>query len=160
MTIIIERRICLEPRFLDQNIMSHLLVKVKNSIEGECTKKYGHILKVIRLVELKDNMISSANSDIVFTVSFEAETLLPTVGGKLTGEVCMILPSGIFLSIQDKLKVLVPQNELNGYVLNQATMSYKKDGNIIKRGDTVSVCITGTRYTKQSFSCFGRLVDE
>ena len=160
MNKIIERRVCLEPRFLDQNISIHLLNKIKETIEGECTKEYGHIIKINRLVEIYDNMISSANSDIVFTVLFEAETLKPEIGSNLTGDVCMILPSGIFINVQNKLKVLVPRNELSNYKYNGSNMCYSKNESSIKKGDIISVCITGTRYTKQNFSCFGRLVEE
>lgn len=157
---IIERRICLEPRFLDQNIYSHLLKKIKDSIEGECTKEHGHILKINKLVKIYDNMISSANSDIVFTVLFEAETLKPEIGYNLSGNVCMILPSGIFVNIQDKLKVLIPRNELNDYIYNASNTCYNKNDISIKNGDIVTVCISGIRYTKQNFSCFGSLIHE
>ncbi len=157
MLINIERRICLHPMYLDQNIMSHLLSEVKKSMEGECTRDFGHILNVTRIVDVKNNCISAATSDIVFTVVFEANILKPEEGRNLTGTVCLLIPTGILLNVQDKLNILVPRATLNGYEFNQG--KYEKEGMVIKNNDVLIVNITGVQYSKKKFSCIGRLVE-
>ena len=46
MIVNINKRVYLEPRFLDDNIMFHLLTKITEISVGQCTKDHGHILKV------------------------------------------------------------------------------------------------------------------
>ena len=57
MIINIEKKINLEYEFLDQNIETHLFNKIKKTFEGECIKEHGYILSVLRLIEIKDNII-------------------------------------------------------------------------------------------------------
>jgi len=155
----IERRVCIEPQFLDSNIMQHLFDKLKRSVQNECTKEYGYIIKVESIIEISDNWISSANSDIVFNVVFEAETLKPEIGLQLQGNVCMIFPNGILLDIQNKLKFLVPLESLKGYELNSVGMCYEKGGTKINKGDELTVEVVEIKYKDRSFMCFGNLVD-
>lgn len=157
MSIEITRRVCLDPMCLDQNILDHLLQKIRDSTENECTKEYGYILSVDRLVEIEDNYVSAANSDIVFIVRFKARTLKPDMGTELSGVVCMVVTHGVFLSVKDKMKVLVP---MPGYTFDSENSCYTKDDVIIKNGDTLSVRIIGSKYSKQNFSCYGSLIEE
>ena len=39
MYVTIQRRVYLEPKYLDKNIMDHLLTKLTQSTLGECTKE-------------------------------------------------------------------------------------------------------------------------
>lgn len=159
MTTIIERRICLEPNFLNSNIMNHLLEKIKESTINECTKENGYIIDVTRIIEVKDNWISAANSDIVFNVVFEAITLKPEIGKQLEGEVCMIFPNGVLLDIQNKLKFLIPLSSLEGYEFNKKRMYYEKGNKKIEKGNHLTVEVAEIKYKKQSFMCFGNLVE-
>ena len=112
---VIEKTIYLEPKYLDQNIMKHLLDKVKKITFEECTKEYGHILCVKRILKI-NNL-----EDTIFTVRFEAETLKPIVGNKLTGTVCMLYKDGIFLQISPtKLILKYPL-----YLLNNCSKFFK-----------------------------------
>lgn len=162
--IIFQRRVCLEPRFLDQNLEHHLLNKVNETIVGECTKEYGYILSIYRIVEILDNKISPANSDIVFTVSIEVENLKPEKDSEYEGKICMILPTGIFLVVEDRLKVLIPKNYLEDYEMKQmegsGEMFYvnRENGEELRKEDIVRVSITKTKYSNQEFSCFGRKI--
>lgn len=153
----ITRKVCLEPKFLDENIQTHLIEKISVMTKNECTKEHGYILSVNKISQILDNRISSANSAIVFTVEFEAETLKPVVGGILKGTVCMILPKGIFLDVQEKIKVFIPISSLTDYTLDSVLMCYTKDDITISKGDTVNVKMSGVQYSERSFICFGEL---
>ena len=78
-SVIIQKRICVEPMFLDSNLMHYLLQKLKKTFINEITKENGYILEVKKIIKINDNFISSANSDIVFNVQFEALTLNPKI---------------------------------------------------------------------------------
>lgn len=149
---IIQRRIYLDPKYLDQNIMNHIMNKIIEETSNECTKENGHILSVTRIVEIL------SNEDTIFTVSFEAETLKPTEGSRFTGVVCMIYKDGIFVNIANKQKMLIPAITLKGYTFNDTSKEYFNNNLIIKEGDEIQVIITAVRYNKQNFSCVGSLV--
>ena len=43
-TINIEKRICLDSKYLDNKIMVHLLNQLKEITNDKCTQEYGYIL--------------------------------------------------------------------------------------------------------------------
>lgn len=158
MLTIIEQRVCVDNHDLTSNIKECILQKVKDISIGTCSKENGYILDVKRVVKIKDNYISSVNCESIFIVSVEVETLKPENGKAFDGEVCMIFSGGVFLNIKDKQKVLIPITNLKEYTYSQACKTFKKDKETIKEGDKLRVLITGTKYFKQAFSCFGTLV--
>lgn len=159
--IIIQRKICLEPEYLDKNIRSHLLNKLVSSFTNECNKEHGYVLKVNRIINIKDNYISS-NCEHIFILNVEIETLKPEIDKELVGTICMIFSGGIFLNVKNKLKVLIPITTLCEYSFDQPNNYFinKSDKEkIIKQGDELKVLISGMKYSKQNFSCFGKLVE-
>lgn len=158
MSIILERRICIDHKYLDSNIHSYLLEKIKEVTLNECTKENGYILSIIKIVKIKDSYISNANCDNIFTILFEVENLKPENGKQFEGEVCMIFGGGIFINVKKKQKILIPISNLKNYVFIPTLKQFKNEKIIIKEGDILNVEIIGTKYTKQSFSCFGKLI--
>ena len=152
MTVIITKRVYLEPQFLDQNIMTHLLNKITDLSVGECTKENGHILSVIRIVEIL------GNEDTIFTVRFEANTLKPNIGDILEGTVCMLYRDGIFTQVIDRQKMLIPALSIKGYKYDDVEQIYSNGNNKIREGDKIKAIVTASQYSKQSFSCIGCLV--
>ena len=157
--LVIERRICLEPEKFDKNLKEHILNKIKENSVNECNKEYGYILNVNKLVEIKDNNISS-NCEHVFTVEIEIENLKPEIGKNFVGIVCMIFTGGIFINIKNKLKVLIPVSNINKYKYNQEKNCFENSEKNIKQGDELEVVITGLKYSKKNFSCFGNMYNE
>ena len=153
MTVIITRRIYLEPHFLDQDIMKHLLAKIVKITDTECTKEHGHILSVKSLIKVVNI------EDTIFIVDFEAEILKPTIGDKLSGIVCMLYRDGIFLQISDKQKMLIPSPSLSvkGYVYDEIKQMYSNENKKIKEGDKIDANVTASQYNKKKFSCIGCL---
>ena len=158
--VTLEKRVCIDNDKLNKNIYEHILTKIKESTVNNCTKEHGYILDIKKIINIKDNYISNVNCDTIFLVEFLAETLKPEIGKKFDGQVCMIFPGGIFLNIRDKQKVLIPISTLNKYTYDPINKNFKHDKKIIKEGDTIKVEITGTKYSKQSFSCFGNMIEK
>ena len=100
--IIIQKRICLEPEFLNTNLKKNIFDKLKKTTNNECSKEFGYILNIVKLIKIVDNYVSNASSEIVFEVMFEIETLKPEIDKVFTGEVCMIFGGGIFLNIKNQ----------------------------------------------------------
>lgn len=156
--VIIERRICVDPQYLNKNIKLAIFEKIKESSKNECTKENGYILDVIKIIKIKDNYISNVNSEIVFIVEFEVNTLKPEIGKKLSGNVCMVFSGGLFINVKDKIKVLVPINSLKKYNFDPTKKNFFNKTSKIEEGDLISIVITGIKYAKKNFSCFGEII--
>jgi DNA-directed RNA polymerase subunit E'/Rpb7 len=151
MIVNINKRVYLEPKFLDENIMVHLLAKINEISVGKCTKDHGHVLRVNRIVQVL------GNEDTIFNVIFEAETLKPTIGDKFSGTVCMLYKDGIFAQISEKQKMLIPAISIKGYTYDEQSQTYLNGKKKIKVGDTIDAIVTASQYSKQNFSCIGCL---
>ena len=158
MSEMIEKRVVLESKFLDSNYKSHLLSKLKSNITLECTEEYGHIIDIIKIIDIISHKIDRTNSDNIFNVRFEAETIKPIPGKIMEGTVCMIYKDGIFISIMDRQKMLIPSTLLKGYRFDDTIPSYSDGMNTIMMDNIVKAKVTAVKYNKQNFSCFGSLV--
>jgi DNA-directed RNA polymerase subunit E'/Rpb7 len=49
---------------------------------------------------------------------------------------------------------------LKNYIYDPVNKNFNKNKKNIKEGDNIKVTITGTKYSKQNFSCFGIMIEE
>lgn len=154
--VTIETKIPLESSFLNKKLYRNILKKLDNAVVNKCTKDHGYFLRIIRLKRVKDNYISS-NCENMFIVEYEAEVLKPEIGNIVEGTICMVFAGGIFLNIQNVMKILVPLSKLEGYSHDPANESFKSKKDKLTVGQNVKVKIEGVKYTKENFSCFGIL---
>lgn len=155
--ITMERKICLEPRLLDDKITDHLFNKIKTELLGHCDQKYGYIIKIYNNIEVLENIISSASPGVFFNIRFSAKVIKPEIGGEYEGKVCMLFNEGIFVELFERIKVLVPSDKMNGYKFIKTSGNFKKGNDTISKGDIVTIKITLFKYEKQNFSCIGSL---
>jgi len=156
---IIERKITIEPEFLYSDLNAKLLEKTKKVLENECTKENGYILKVNKIARIKDNYISNVNSSIIFVMDIDVDVLKPEINALYTDKVSMIFSGGLFINIKNKIKLLIPISSLLGYKFDASTKSFIKDkSTVIKENDEIQIKITGIKYSKKNFNCFGELI--
>jgi DNA-directed RNA polymerase subunit E'/Rpb7 len=155
--ITITRRICINSRYLDQNIHAHLLQELSSLTQNECGKEHGHIISVNKIIRIIDHKIGRANADNVFAIEFNAVALNPKVGAEVVGRVCMVYKDGIFINIMDKQKMLIPATSLMNYEFDELTDSYKGSESSIKVNDELEAVITASQYRNGCFSCYGAL---
>jgi DNA-directed RNA polymerase subunit E'/Rpb7 len=149
----IKQKVSIEAKYLDSDVKSHILDKLKKNMEGKCTLDNGYIIDVKRVVDLGENTIGCANSFVVFNVTYEADILRPEKGQKLSGTVCMVFHHGIFVDVSGKMKVLIPATSMS-HVYNQSANSFGP----ISKGVEVSIEIIMIKYEKKQFSCIGKLL--
>jgi DNA-directed RNA polymerase subunit E'/Rpb7 len=156
---IIERKVCVEPEFLYYDLNAKIFEKVKKVFENECTQENGYILKINKISRIKDNYISNVNSSIVFIVDIDVDNLKPEIDAVYTDKVSMIFSGGIFINIKNKIKLLIPISSLKNYKFEQSTKTFVKDDKtVIKENDEIKIKITGIKYSKKNFNCFGELI--
>jgi DNA-directed RNA polymerase subunit E'/Rpb7 len=153
--ITIEKKICLEPNMLDENITNHLLDKIKLDYLKKCDQEHGYITKIYDKIHILDNIISSSSIGVFFRVRFTVKAHKPQVNSEYDGKVCMVFQNGIFVEVFEKMKVLIPNNKMGKYKYNK---NIYKDGNkTISVGDEVKIKIDMIKYEKQNFNCIGSL---
>jgi DNA-directed RNA polymerase subunit E'/Rpb7 len=156
---IIERKVCIEPEYLYSDLKAKLFEKVKKIYENECTKENGYILKVNKIENVKDNYISNVNSSIVFILDINVDVLKPDINEIYTDKVSMIFGGGLFINIKNKIKVLIPISSLTNYKFDASTKTFlRSDKTSIKENDEIKIKITGIKYSKKNFNCFGELI--
>lgn len=158
--IIIQKQVCIEPRFMDSNIMSHITKELTRSCLDECHKDYGYIITINRIIKVLDNYINM-DSNIIFDVKFEASCLVPKPDKIFTGKVGMVYGGGIFVIVMQKMQILVPENLLVGYTFNKninpKLNSFVKGEDKIEEGKQVKIKVTASQYNNQRFSVFGTI---
>ena len=155
---ILRKRIVLENHCLDKHINTAILKKLTEVAENDCTKDYGYIIKVLRVVRIVDNYISNVNSELIFIVDFEAETIKPEVNTVYEDEIYLVLRGGIFFEVSKKFKVLIPPNALSDFTFNADSKVYERQDIKLSKGTKCRVKITGIRYMNKKFDCFGELL--
>ena len=150
MTTKIKSRIYLPPKFLNSNIISHLMDTLEKNVVGTCNQDHGHIISVKKIVKIINS------EDTVFTLIFEAETLKPERGKEIKGKVCMIFQDGIFMR-KGNQKMLIPASHLKDYTFDSNSNTYITNEKTIKEGDDIQAIVTAVKYSNKNFSCFGSL---
>lgn len=159
--IIIQKHICIEPKFMDFNIMEHIENELRQSCLKECNKDYGYIIKINRIIKIVDNYINM-DSNVVFDIKFEATCLNPKPDKVVSGKVCMVFLDGIFIDVLKKMQILIPKNFLTGYVFNKKTNSFVRENNendVLSEGKQLKVKITASQYNNHRFSIFGNIIE-
>ena len=111
--VVIKNRIYLEARFLDANYEQHIIDNIRKKYEMTCTKEYGYIISVDKINSIENSTISSVTSAASFNVEFVATALKPEIDLLLAGSVCVVFSPGIFVQVQDRLKILIPSSKLS-----------------------------------------------
>lgn len=158
--ITINKRICINPEFLGKTLNKNIFDFLKEITKNECTRDNGYIIDVKKLNKIKNNYISGNNCELIFEVEILVEILKPEINKIFKDRVCMIFSGGIFIDVKGKFKVLIPLSSLENFVFNQEKKNFTntKTSLVIKESDLIDVKITGVKFSKKNFSCFGEFL--
>jgi hypothetical protein len=155
--ITIDKKIYLEPKYLDSKLVSHIYKILQEQMIGKCDKNYGYILKIYESLNIIGNTVASASSGVFFNVRFDIKTLKPKIGGVYQGTVCMLFQEGIFVEVSNKMKILIRIDKMGDYKYSKSRNVFKKNDKTISKDDTVEILIEMIKYEKQNFNCIGSL---
>lgn len=158
--MILKQRLVINNNCLDKHLNKHILDRLHEVSENDCTKEYGYVLKVNKLISILDNYISNVNSELIFIVEYDADIIKPQINDVYTDEVFLVLRNGIFFNIKNKFKVLIPPDALSDYVFDADNKVYTHKDDATKtltKGSMCQVQITGVRYMNRKFDCFGKI---
>jgi DNA-directed RNA polymerase subunit E'/Rpb7 len=166
MRILLNEKIKLEPRFLLNNFREELINRLKDKIEGKCTR-HGYIrLDSIEVYKITPGMIEliSLNGHIQYDIYFHADVCNPMLGSIIKAKVMKINKFGIlaeagyndpntneFLNI---LEIIIAKNSVN--IISDIDLEK------VNIGDSIRVEIMGKKYELNSkhISIIGKIVSE
>ena len=154
----LRQRLVIDNDCLDKNLNASIFKRLKEVAENDCSKEFGYIIKVLKLTRIIDNYISNVNSELIFIVEFQAQTVKPEINNIYEDEIFLVLRGGIFFDINNKFKVLIPPSALTNYTFNSDAKSYENGETTLSKGLKCKIKITGIRYMNKKFDCFGELV--
>lgn len=147
-------RVAIKPKDLTGLYTEMIRNRIFETTISKVSKKYGYIISYSDLV-IKSNIVKQ--SDIIFDIEFTAKCLIPRVGSVLQGEVTVANHMGLFVDVQNKLKILINKNTITDYEYFDSRYvpkcsRLKPD---IQVGSMVDICIRGVRYENNIYKCYG-----
>lgn len=123
----------------------------------KCDKVNGYICEITRISPDMEMILDTNTANIRCSIKFQAKRILPRIGLIIKCKISMIFQHGIFASINEGIKILIPQNTLDKYTFDQTKQILTKGVQKIEKHDEISVEITETKYSKHCYNCIGKL---
>jgi DNA-directed RNA polymerase subunit E'/Rpb7 len=143
MIITINCEIDLPSVYLNKNIYTHLLNKIRSMYQNRCEQKYGYIKEIYDDFTIDNNRISTTEGNyVIYTVSFRAETIKPEIGDVYKGKIITVYSKAVIVEVVKNFKIVVA-------MINENTK--------LKVGDTVKVELVNRIFKNENFSCIGTL---
>jgi len=157
---VIQRQFSLEPRCMNAVYRRHLYKKICQTLLHKCDKTYGYILEIDENFEIVSNTFSAAGQGVFFDVKLTAKTLKPEIGDAYVGKVCMVMPQGVFVLVE-QMKIMVPKDRMAGFEHQKGEACFAKGKGTVRKviqlGSRIRVTIDLIKYEKQTFGCIGSL---
>jgi len=159
--LVIEGCVILQPDEFNNNWKNIIVDKIKSKYLG-CTEKYGYIIDILQISNEIDTKLDCNTTMITCNIIIKVSRIKPEKHKVLSCKVQMIFNNGIFAQIDDKIKILVPNDTLeNGNYIFQKTINKYYNNNTkqtISKDDTIKVMITDLQYSKNKYNCIGIMV--
>ena len=152
----IEKKICIEPNFLNEKLLSNIYEKLLEKYINRCSKHNGYILKIYPGVQILNNVVSNVNSSVYFNVKFKARCLKPEIDSEHECKVCMVFVNGLFAEVKGVLKIFIPNDRMKKYKFQGTKYTYKD--NTIEVDSIITARLNMIKYEKHNFNCIGTLI--
>ena len=155
MSFFIEKVVCVEPKYLNENLLSHLRAQLKKEFIGKCDEKHGYISDIGSNIKIVKNKLSRATKGVFFHLKFGIKAVKPKINQDYEGEVCIVFEYGILANILGKIKVLIPKESIQDFIFSKGV--YSKGEEVITKNSKIIVNINKMKYENQNFECIGNL---
>lgn len=152
--------ISLTPDKLNKNYRDNIIKSLVERYEGQCIPKLGYIIKILKTGNIISDVIGSMTPNAIIVVQVVVLIFLPIESMRLTVNIDIIFNHGIFAH-RDKIRILIPITSLNDWVIHndftQHKLIHKNTGQILRKGDTITIELKEVRFEKDGYSCIGNL---
>ena len=154
--VMLNDRIKIEPKYLSKSYRTYVTNRLKNSMEGVCTK-HGLIKQgSIDVYKVAPGCIELIGLDgsVVFDVYYHAEVCNPLVGSIIKANVVNVNKFGILAESAGILEIIVAKNSVN--IAHDSVVNL----DTIQIGQTVTVEVVGKKFElgDKKISIVGRIV--
>lgn len=104
----LQREMLIEPRFLGSKMRKFIVKKVHDEMEGQCIGKYGYIIAILDVEDIKPGLIENDSGSVNVMVKYTVMLLRPfrnevldaivTMASDENGFFCRVGPLQIFVS--------------------------------------------------------------
>ena len=156
--VTLTQQITIEPEDMNSRLKSTILDLLVQRSVGKCTAANGYTVRVEPEFKLLSNKINAFGVGI-FTVQYTVVSLKPAPGMEMDGTVCMVFDGGLLLDVEERMKVLIPSENLKGYKFSADNSCFVKKSRKLSEGSVVTVKISRAEFRDGQFNCFGELVE-
>lgn len=154
--VLLNDRVKVEPRYLSKDYRSHVQMKLKDVMEGKCTK-HGYIKDgSIELYKVAPGNIEliGLNGDIIFDVYYYADVCNPLIGNVVKAVVSNVNKFGVLADVNGILEIVIAKNSVN--IVHDTGV----DLDNIKIGDEIFVEVIGKKFElyDKKISIVGKVV--
>jgi DNA-directed RNA polymerase subunit E'/Rpb7 len=129
-----------------KRINDGLLEKFKARYENTCSKSYGYILEVNRIIRTVSSKLSIYNGNLIMECEIEVRCLLPQVNAIVSGLVKQVFNQGIIVMVQGCMKAFIP---------SPPTASIS--GHAAEVGQLLEFKVSQIRFQKGKYDCIGQI---
>jgi hypothetical protein len=149
--MILELSSILQPKHLNKEYKTNLLINYKNDYENN-SNDCGFIVKINNIENVITSFLNNSN-EIIIKSKCDCIVFKPIVGMELDCKIDLIHINGLFLN-KYGIKIMVPSS--GDYI-------YKQDHIVLnnvkyKVNDNISISIVNVRFYKNIYSCIGKLI--
>lgn len=113
--LLLNDKVKIEPKFLSKEYRQYLLTRLKDALEGKCSK-HGYIKEnTIELYKVVPGAVEliALNGNISYEVYFYAEVCNPLIGNVVRAIVTNINKFGILAEVGNVLEIVIPKTSVN-----------------------------------------------
>ena len=156
--------ISISPSDLCKDLKKIIKVKLIEQVTGTCNEKYGYLIKVINIEDMKNGYIMDGTGDIIFKMRYQVALLRPFKGEVCDGVIEKILPGegGIHVRVGPMLVFIANDDIPKGFHLDESKNQYvnENDGNdILKEGEKVRFRYKEIQFHINEFKPIGTMQD-
>ncbi|KAJ1958992.1 hypothetical protein GGI12_004574, partial [Dipsacomyces acuminosporus] len=154
--------ITLHPSFLGPQMKNFVTEKLYRDVEGTCTGRYGYIVAVIAILEIKMGKILPGTGAAEFDVRYSAIVYKPFKNEVVDAVVSTVNKMGFFADV-GPLQVFVSQHLIPAdmeFDPNGNPPSYHSEEQKVEKGTLVRIKIAGTRIDATEIFAIGTIKED
>ncbi|KAJ1950037.1 DNA-directed RNA polymerase II subunit [Linderina macrospora] len=154
--------ITLHPSFLGPQMKTFVTDKLYRDVEGTCTGRYGYIVAVIAILEIKMGRILPGTGSAEFDVRYSAIVFKPYKNEVVDAVVSTVNKMGFFADV-GPLQVFVSQHLIPAdmeFDPNGNPPSYHSEEQKVEKGTLVRIKIVGTRIDATEIFAIGTIKED
>lgn len=160
----LEHEVLLHPRYFGPQLMETVKQKLFSEVEGTCTGKYGFVIAITTIEDIKAGLIQPGQGFVLYPVTYKAIVFRPFKGAVMDAVVTQVNKVGLFTEI-GPLSCFISRHSIPSEMTfdpNSNPPCYKTESEdmVIQQDDEIRLKIVGTRVDASDIFAIGTLMDD